>query len=152
MTIPIFSIRPAQATDAQEMARLSGDLGYPATTAEQAVRLEAALAHPGIGVMVAAGPYGLWGWVAVEQRISLLVAPRAEIVALVVDAEARECGIGRALVEMAETWARERGLLRLVVRSNTSRPAAHPFYQHLGYARSKSQHVYEKTLPEVLLA
>ena len=38
------------------------------------------------------------------------------------------------------------GLAALVVRSNVVRELAHPFYQALGYTRSKTQHVYTKAV------
>lgn len=150
--IPIFSVRPAELRDAQELARLSGELGYPATAATLTARLQRLQSHGDFGVMVAAGHYGLWGWVAVERSISLVSDEHAEIVALVVDGRARECGIGRALVDSAEDWARARGLPRVRVRSNSTRPASHIFYDRLGFTRVKSQHVYDKALPAVLQA
>jgi len=49
-------------------------------------------------------------------------------------------------VNVAEQWARARGLPWLVVRSNVTRESAHPFYESLGYSRRKTQHVYRKAL------
>lgn len=150
--VPIFSIRSAEVRDAPELARLSGELGYPATAAVLSARLQRLQARGDFGVMVAAGNYGLWGWLAVERSLSLVSDEHAEIVALVVDARARECGIGRALVDAAEDWARERDLLRIRVRSNSIRPASNIFYDRLGFDRTKSQHVYDKQLPAALQA
>ncbi|MDE3010243.1 MAG: GNAT family N-acetyltransferase [Pseudomonadota bacterium] len=152
MPIPIFSIRPVEARDAPELARLCGELGYPTTPAAMLARLAQMRAQGDIGVAVAAGNVGLWGWVAIERRLSLVSDEHAEITALVVDGRARECGIGRALVDMAETWARERGLLRVMVRSNAARPASRQFYERLGFVHAKSQHVFDKFLPAVLQA
>lgn len=61
-----------------------------------------------------------------------------------VDAGARRSGVGRALVAVAEQWTRERGLDTLFLRSNIVRPEAHAFYPGLGFARTKTQHVYSK--------
>jgi hypothetical protein len=33
-----------------------------------------------------------------------------------------------------------------MVRSNAARAESHPFYEALGYVRSKTQHVYTKTI------
>jgi GNAT superfamily N-acetyltransferase len=49
-------------------------------------------------------------------------------------------------VAKAEAWARARGCPSLTVRSNVVREHAHPFYESLGFARIKTQHVYGKTL------
>ncbi len=34
----------------------------------------------------------------------------------------------------------------MTVRSNAARELSHPFYEALGYARAKTQHVYVKSL------
>ena len=70
----------------------------------------------------------------------------AEVVGLVVDADARRTGTGRKLIAAAEDWARARGLRELFLRSNIVRPEAHAFYPALGFERSKTQHVYRKAL------
>src|SRR2546430_17689930 len=59
---------------------------------------------------------------------------------------ARRGGVGRLLVQAVEEWATDRGLSSVDVRSNVVRPESHPFYKRIGYARSKSQHVYAKLL------
>jgi GNAT superfamily N-acetyltransferase len=69
---------------------------------------------------------------------------RVEIVGLVVDAQARRGGIGRAMIAAAEAWTRARGLDALYLRSNVLRPEAHPFYEGLGFLRTKTQHAYLK--------
>ena len=62
----------------------------------------------------------------------------------VVDAAARCKGVGRALVEEARVWARRSGFQSVVVRSNVVRPEAHPFYEQLGFRRTKTTHVYTR--------
>lgn len=151
-TIPRYTIRPAEAADAPELARLAGELGYPCTPAVMAQRLAAARQRTDGVTLVAAGGIGLWGWVTVQRKAGLLSDPCAEITGLVVDGQARECGIGRVLVERAEDWAREHGLARMLVRTNVNRSATHRFYEHLGYLRSKSHHLYDKALPATLQA
>ena len=71
-------------------------------------------------------------------------ADRAELIGLVVDSAARRRGLGRALVDAAEQWARSRGLTTVKVRSNVTRELSHPFYEALGYVREKTQHSYRK--------
>ena len=65
---------------------------------------------------------------------------------LVVDSTARRRGVGRELVDVAENWALAHGLSSLTVRSNSARALSHPFYESLGYSRSKTQHVYTKVV------
>ena len=71
---------------------------------------------------------------------------RVEIVGLIVGAESRRSGIGAALVHAAEDWAVEQQLQVISVRSSIARIESHPFYERLGYIRSKTQHAYLKRL------
>lgn len=145
------AIRPAQLDDADEIARLATELGYPTATQELVDRLASLLANPRHHVAVATGGAGhLLGWVHAEHRTSLLSGDRAELLGLVVDASARRAGLGRSLVWVAEEWAAGRGLRTMAVRSNTARAASHPFYEAMGYSQSKSQHVYTKALPATM--
>lgn len=136
--------RPARASDAEEIARLAGVLGYPVDVESIAARLGALLDDPHQCVRVIDGDGRLAGWIAAERRLSLEVGERVEITGLVVDGTVRHSGVGRALVSAAEAWAGEQGIGMVVVRSNVQRQASHPFYESLGYARQKSQHVYGK--------
>ena len=144
---PEISYRSAKPSDAGEITGLSAQLGYAVEPDSVLARLERVLADPDHFVGVATGEAGqLAGWVHAEQRESVLGGSRAEIIALVVDGSARRRGIGRALVAKAESWARERGLGTIAVRSNVVREGAHPFYSSQGYDRRKEQSVYIKAL------
>lgn len=138
--------RPARIGDAAEIARLAGELGYPADTADMAVRLDALMGDPRQCVYVIEAGGRLDGWIAAECRLSLEAGERVEITGLVVDSTVRRGGVGRALVAAAETWARKQGIDIVVVRSSVQRQASHPFYEGLGYVRKKSQHVYARRL------
>jgi len=137
-------IRRAQLSDAAEMARLAIQLGYPITVAELTQRLAALLPNERHCIAVAVSGARMLGRVHVEHRSGIEAGERAELMALVVDADARRGGVGRELVAVAEQWALSRGLTSLVVRSNAARELSHPFYLALGYSRDKTQHVYSK--------
>ena len=140
-------IRSATLADAAEIARLSAQLGYPADIAVFVDRLERILPSRTHAVLVCEGDDGrLAGFVGLEHRLMIESGDKAEIVGLVVDADARRTGAGRNLIAAAEDWARTRGLLELFLRSNVARPEAHAFYPALGFERSKTQHVYRKAL------
>lgn len=139
-------IRRATVDDAAEIARLCGLLGYPASPATVAARLDELLAHPDTLLVVYGVEGGLLGWMEVAHRLSLELGHRAEILALVVNDAARGRGVGRQLVNHGERWARERGLAAIMVRSNAARSGAHEFYAALGYRRLKTQHVYAREL------
>ena len=139
-------IRGARLADAAEMARLAGELGYPASADAMAQRLAGLLPDAGQHIAVASDGERLLGWVHVQRGSTLDIGERAEIVGLVVDATARRHGLGRRLVAVAEGWTRAQGLASLLVRSNVARDVSHPFYQSIGFARIKTQHVYAKSL------
>lgn len=138
--------RAARASDAAEIARLAGELGYPVDATTMAARLDALMGDPRQCVRVVDWAGRLAGWIAAERRLGLEVEERVEITGLVVDGTSRRGGVGRTLVAAAEAWAREQGIGVVVVRSNVQRQASHPFYEGLGYLRRKSQHVYTKHL------
>jgi len=137
-------IRPARPGDAAEIARLAAELGYPVSPGEVARRLGVLLPDPRHHVAVAAAGDRLLGWMHVERRCSLEGGDCGELVGLVVDATSRRLGTGRKLVDVAEEWVGAQGLAAIRVRSNVSRGQSHPFYESLGYSRSKTQHVYVK--------
>ena len=112
-------IRPAHLDDAAEIARLSGELGYPRSAGDIRSALKILLASPTCSVMVASGRASqLSGWIVIERRISLESGEAAEITGLVVSASARRTGIGKALVSAAEQWTALQGLPSIRVRSN----------------------------------
>jgi len=140
-------IRQAQVADANEIARLSGVLGYPSTEFQMERRLSILLVDPRQFVAVAPGSDGrLTGWLAAEQRLLLESGQKAEIVGLVVEPSERRTGVGAALVNAAERWAERLGLGRIVVRSNLARVESHSFYESIGYKPTKTQQAYAKEL------
>ncbi len=147
MSSAMPAIRDATPEDTAEIARLSAQLGYPASLETFAARLQKLLESPRHAVLVAIGESDrLSGFVATEQRISLELGERVEIVALVVDADARRGGVGKALVLAAEQWAVDKGTPHIFLRSNILRQESHPFYESIGYTRTKTQHAYTKPL------
>jgi ribosomal protein S18 acetylase RimI-like enzyme len=139
-------IRPASVSDAAAIARLTTELGYPTSTDDMRFRLETLLPRDSQYIAVAESATEIVGWIAVEHRVVLESGTRAEIVGLVVAESARRSGAGSALVGEGEEWARQRGHRVINVRSNVARREAHPFYERLGYVRTKTQHAYRKDL------
>jgi GNAT superfamily N-acetyltransferase len=133
--------------DAAEIARLVTELGYPVEPGAIFPRLQTLLFHPEHLVTVSNGPNDrLFGFIVAEHRALLLYGSQVEIMGLSVGSEARRMGVGRALVEAVEDWARQFGHTTIVVRSNVVRPESHPFYEKIGYVRKKTQHVYARSL------
>jgi GNAT superfamily N-acetyltransferase len=143
---PSFTIREATPDDAEAVAPLSGDLGYPADAATMRARLDHLTRQPDHVIFVACLGPRVVGWIHVLATHHLQAVPRAEIGGLVVEAGSRSLGVGAALVSRAEQWARERGFAEMLVRSQTFREAAHRFYRREGYAQTKTSAVFAKPL------
>lgn len=136
------AVRDAGPGDAEAVARLCAQLGYPVSAADVALRLAALLADARYWVGVAESDECIVGWIVAEQRLTLEGGDTCEITGLVVDTAARRAGAGRVLVAAALDWAKSRGAPTMSVRSNIARPASHAFYRALGFEHRKTQHAY----------
>jgi GNAT superfamily N-acetyltransferase len=139
-------IRPGRAGDADALARLCTELGYPSTEVQLAERLRH-LEATDHGLFVAEdGAGALRGVIDVHTRVVLEEDPFAELIALVVTGDSQGEGIGSALVAEAVRWARARGLPRVWVRVSLWREATPRFYESLGFQLRKQQRVFELAL------
>jgi len=86
------------------------------------------------------------GWAAVSIDETFVEGFGAQLEGLVVDQSCRSRGIGKLLLEAAESWARERGCREMRVLSNVLRERAHPFYHRNGYETIKAQYNLRKEL------
>jgi GNAT superfamily N-acetyltransferase len=142
-----MKIRRAQRSDAARIAKLSRQLGYPATAAQIAQRLRGLRPAAQHAVFVADLPgRGVVGWVHVTVAHLVDSDTRAEINGLVVAEGQRSLGAGARLLEAAEEWSRKRGCRSMSVRSNVIRERAHKFYERQGYEHYKSQKAFRKSL------
>jgi GNAT superfamily N-acetyltransferase len=143
---PGVTLRPATAADVPAIAALSGELGYPLAEEVVRSRMHKLASLPDHDIIVAETEGAVCGWIHVHAHQSLVSGERADIYGLVVSREVRRRGIGRMLMAKAETWARQRGLNLIVLRSNVQRPESHAFYPALGYEHFRTQAVYRKAL------
>ena len=142
-----IDVRRARVTDAVSIAKLSGQLGYPATEKQMKTRLKDALKDKDAACFVAESREGgLIGWIHVSTTPLLEVERRAEVNGLVVDETARSRGAGAVLLGAAEKWARGKRCKSMSVRSNVLRERAHGFYLRNGYEHYKTQKAFRKEL------
>ena len=136
-----------QIDDADAVATLCGQLGYPADARSIRRRFAHIYGYADHALFVAcvAGA-AVVGWVHAHGKRLLEVEPFAEIGGLVVDSAYRGRGVGRALMAEAERWALDRGYAEIILRSRSDRAEAHRFYKGIGYAQVSSQHKYRKSL------
>ena len=138
-------IRPATATDAGALSRLTEELGYPVGEQEFSQRLTHLLQRADSGVWVAeVFGGGVVGWIHAFIRPSLESESSAEIGGLVVSESHQRQGIGRRLVERALEWAAEQQVPILTVRCNVVRTGGQEFYAAMGFSRAKVQQVWRR--------
>lgn len=142
-----ITIRTARPDDAEAIARLSGELGYPTTAPDARRRLFDIKTSEHHAVLVAEDDSGsVVGWMHVFRSPRLGGEPFAELGGLVVTETLRGHGIGSRLVAEAERWASERGIGTLRIRTRTTRNDARLFYEDLGFFLTKTQVVFERQL------
>jgi GNAT superfamily N-acetyltransferase len=127
-------IRAATIADAARLAVLVTALGYPTTAAEMEGRLAAILALPEYATFVAVRDDEIVGLAGARiGRFYEKNGAYARLLVLVVDPAERGSGVGERLVHEVERWSEGRGASEILVNSSTHRPAAHRFYERLGY-------------------
>lgn len=133
-------IRAAAPADAEVLAGLFGQLGYPSTAGE--VRGRLLERGDAARTLVAEAGGRLCGVIVVNLVAPLHVAGRWALVsALVIDEAARGGGIGAALLDEAERTAREQGCVRMELSSSESRTRAHAFYRRQGFGEVRKRFV-----------
>jgi GNAT superfamily N-acetyltransferase len=144
MTDAAPTIRLATADDAEAIAALFTDEGYPAGPSDIVERLTR-FASPHSQVLVAEHDGAILGFIAIHAM------PRFEhddrivrILALVVDAGARERGVGRALMAQAERIATELGAAFIEITAGHHRPEARHLYESTGYDGSVAAYLRKK--------
>lgn len=130
-----ITVRDATVGDAEQIARLITDLGYPTSARQMQKRLESILREPDYRTLVACAEAETVGFIGA--RVGLLYESDGhygQIMAMAVAPGHRRRGIGRALLDAAESWLVEQGARVLVVGSGNRRAEAHAFYERCGYA------------------
>jgi GNAT superfamily N-acetyltransferase len=129
-----ISVRDATPDDANALAQLCAQLGYPTDPRIMPARLARLVADPNARCLVATSDDEVSGLATVHLRYTLNhEAPIAQLTLLVVDEAHRVHGVGRMLVAAAEEWARSRGAKRFVVTTALRRTDAHAFYEKLEF-------------------
>jgi GNAT superfamily N-acetyltransferase len=127
-----LTVRAAEPGDAEAIAALLGQLGYPVDSAAIVPRLER-LAIVGDTVAVAELDAKVVG--LAHLQVSPAIEhdrPAAKVGALVVDESSRRRGVGKALIAAMEAEARSRGCGLLYLTTSERRDDAHAFYEQVG--------------------
>ena len=141
-------IRDALPGDAAALARLNRiAMGYDYPEGKTARQLEKLLASDQDKILVAELDGQVLGYLHLVNYELLYADPMKNIMGIAVDPDYRRRGIGSALLEAGEAWAKDTGADGVRLVSGESRVGAHAFYRSLGYTGSKMQLNLKKTLP-----
>jgi ribosomal protein S18 acetylase RimI-like enzyme len=129
-----IAIRVAAPADAEPIARLVTELGYPTSSSQMSERLRAVLRDEDYDTLVAHDAGQILGFIGT--RVGPLYESDdryGQIMVLSVASGHRRRGIGRMLVQAAESILADRGARVLVVTTGNQRADAHAFYEKNGY-------------------
>ena len=134
-----MTIRNACTADSGAIAEITAEgLGYRCAP-ERIARNLTALDPAHAAVFVAELDGEIAGFVEPQVYESIYLSPLVNILGLAVRASCRGKGIGRALMAVAERWAKEMGAAGVRLNSGAGRTEAHAFYRHIGYTSEKQQ-------------
>ena len=138
------TLRPATEHDAEAIASLLTDEGYPSGPSDILERLSR-FASPHSQVVVADHEGSVLGFIALHALPRFEQSDRViRIMALVVDAGERERGVGHLLMEEAERIGRELGSAFAEVTAGHHRPDARHLYESIGYDASVAAYLRKR--------
>jgi GNAT superfamily N-acetyltransferase len=141
-----IEIKPLTIEHAQDVRRLSEQLGYPLSLHEIESNINEVISSADHASFVAMTDGKAVGWIHGFKAMFLESKPFMEIGGLVVDEDYRGKGIGKKLVERIKQWCMEKQISILRVRSQLKRKEAHQFYLNNGFKEIKEQKVFQISL------
>ncbi len=140
-----FIVRRALITDAAEINQLCRVcLGYDYPPEETEKKLKKVLADDSCRVFAAVISDRVAGFVHAESYDLLYYPHMKNILGIAVFDEYRRMGIGTALLNAVEDWARASGAAGVRLVSGAERTGAHEFYRRCGYGGGKNQINFKK--------
>jgi GNAT superfamily N-acetyltransferase len=132
-----MQIRKATANDADTIADLLAQLGYPGTEGFIREKIEQLNSHLDAELVVAVQDGEVLGFISIH-FIPQIALPGAfaRISYLCVEERARGRGVGRHLESYCERLARDRNCDRIELHCHEHRKKAHDFYYRQGYEES----------------
>lgn len=135
-----YSIREAVESDAYAICQLNSDeMGYQYPLEDTTQNIIKFLSRDTEKIFVATCDGSVVGYVHANDY-DLLYAPHMKnIMGIAVSSEYKRRGIGRALLQHIENWARETGASGIRLVSGATRTEAHALYRCCGYEGNKEQ-------------
>ncbi|WP_407352702.1 GNAT family N-acetyltransferase [Luteimonas sp. R10] len=133
--LPQADLRSASLVDADDVAALLTEMGYPCDRQDAAGRIRSIVDNDRQALVVARFDGVVCGLLALDFMYYLpLDTLTCRITALVVRNDSQGRGLGRQLLREAERRARFAGAARLEITSGSQRTDAHAFYKACGYS------------------
>jgi GNAT superfamily N-acetyltransferase len=143
-----LTIRAAELSDAEVLADLMTQLGYPTRVSEMQMRMEEIVADARYATFVAVNKGKVCGMIGTVCRYSYEHnGPSGRILAFSVSEKMRRQGVGRALIAAAENDFARKNVRRLAVNTRFERKDAHKFYEQAGYISNGFRWVKELPAP-----
>lgn len=135
-----FIVRQAVITDAKDIYYINKtSLGYDYDLEKQKAKIQAVLNDSTQVIFVAETNNKVVGYIHLVNYAVIYADNFKNCLGLAVDNDYKRNGIGSALLNQAEIWAKENGAVGIRLCSGVEREKAHQFYQSQGYEVTKLQ-------------
>jgi GNAT superfamily N-acetyltransferase len=141
-----MTIREMEAADIAVCRMLLSQLGYDLNLQEVKRRYEKIKQKQDHEVFVGEQDGQVVALLHLYERPAFDKPPEVIVQALVVDQNWRSTGVGKAMMDMAQRWALDRGFSSVALTSSVSRSDAHSFYNRIGYNVTATSHLFRKNL------
>jgi len=142
-------IRPAAKADYQDIWRINlTAFGYEFPLERTRERLADILTRSNNRITVAEADGRVVGYIHCADYDCTYSEPLKNILAIAVEEDLRDLGVGRQLHRAAEDWAREDGCAGMRLVSGFDREGAHGFYLACGYTLRKNQKNFVKAFQD----
>lgn len=142
------SICPAVYEDAEAIAQLNEScLGRPSPVAAVQKQLKTLILRSDEKLLVAVYRGRMIGYIHARDDLRTYRAPRKAVVALAVEKDYRRKGVGRALLNAVEQWAKQDGSEAVTAYVGGSK-AAQSFFAACGCEEHLNRKQYEKSVEE----
>lgn len=142
-----FKIRECSIDDTNAIYNLNcNEMGYEYSINNTKDKLEKLIKSSTDKIYVATINNDVVGYIhAVDYDV--IYAPHMKnVMGIAVSSEYKKHGIGKALLEEIEKWAKETGAYAVRLASGSARTGAHEFYKRCGYENIKQQNNFRKYL------
>lgn len=140
-----FQIRECKTEDVDAIYSLNNtEMGYEYSIEDTKDKLEGLLESNKDKIFVATVQNAVVGYVHANDYDVIYAPHMKNIMGIAVSGEYKKYGIGKAMLEEIEKWAKETGAFGIRLVSGSTRTGAHEFYRRCGYIGDKQQINFKK--------